>query len=191
MNTTPTLKSTDASLTATFTDEQVTFSGGKFGEHSIWLNVSSTERIKAHWDGYVSQNGAKVVDSVNGLKVGSNVAFYARMRMRTGRVVAVDLDKQEALVLCLVDQHNGTCRYYEYYVVIRSGYGYIRSHKPASLPQKWQSELTQVAVNFTQVLECWKNGRGRSAPQIGWVRAKSYPKGRKRQTSIRWVLLTG
>lgn len=34
------------------TTEMVVFTGGKFGEHSIFRNCSSLERVKAHWDGY-------------------------------------------------------------------------------------------------------------------------------------------
>ena len=34
---------------------RIVFSGGKFGEHSIGAD-SSSERIQAHWEGYISNN---------------------------------------------------------------------------------------------------------------------------------------
>jgi len=75
------LTSTDANLTATFTDEQVIFSGGKFGDHSLNLNVSSPERIKAHWEGYCEANDAKAISNekirVRGL-TGAQVAWCFR-----------------------------------------------------------------------------------------------------------------
>jgi len=177
----PTLRSTDSNLIATYTDEQVIFSGGSKGEHNLWLSVSSPERIKAHWDGYCLANGAEVVDSVNGLTVGKYAFFYARNKDRDGKVVALDLDKQEALVCALITQYSGTYRYYEYYVVSGSHGGFIRYHKPATLPKKWQKALNdKVATSTVKVLEKWDR-------RLGWVRAVTAPKGMKRMTSTRWV----
>lgn len=67
--TNPTLSSSNPTLTATYTDEQVVFSGGSGGKHSLWLSVSSPERIKAHWDGYCENNDAKAVDSSEVIRV--------------------------------------------------------------------------------------------------------------------------
>jgi hypothetical protein len=63
------LESTNPTLTATFTPEQVIFSGGKFGEHSLWLNVSPPERVQAHWEGYCEANDAKPVNPQKVLRV--------------------------------------------------------------------------------------------------------------------------
>lgn len=180
-NALPTLRSSNPNLTATYTDEQVIFSGGSAGDHNLWLSVSSPERIKAHWNGYCSNNDAEVVDSVGDLKVGKYAFFYARNKDRDGKVVALDLDKQEALVCALITQYSGTCRYYEYYVVSSSHSGFIRNHKPAQLPKKWQSKLKSVAVNTVKVLEKWDRRQG-------WVPATTAPKGMKRMTATRWVV---
>lgn len=41
-------------LSAHVRDGAIVFTGGKFGDASIWVNVSSKERVLAHWDGYVA-----------------------------------------------------------------------------------------------------------------------------------------
>jgi hypothetical protein len=40
---------------------RVLFTGGKYGDHSLQLNVSSPERIHAHWEGYCESNGGEAL----------------------------------------------------------------------------------------------------------------------------------
>lgn len=40
-------------------DGQIVFAGGSSGEHSIFLSVSSQERIHAHWNGYLKSAAEK------------------------------------------------------------------------------------------------------------------------------------
>jgi hypothetical protein len=63
------LKASDSSLTARIEDGRVVFSGGRFGECSLVLTVSSPERVKAHWEGYCEANGAKAVTADEKIRV--------------------------------------------------------------------------------------------------------------------------
>lgn len=69
-------------------DARVVFSGGLTGDHSIWLSVSSQERILAHFEGYCEANG------MDAPKVGQLVRFPSPSNWqaggtRLGRVVKV------------------------------------------------------------------------------------------------------
>jgi hypothetical protein len=119
------------------------------------------------------------VDAVGKYRLGSHVSFYARMKDRTGRVVALDLDKGEALMLAQITQSRGTYKFYEYYVVDGKG-AWLRRHTPNKLPKRWHAKLKSVAVNFSLILERWNR-------YDGWVPATSYPQGRKRPPPTRWV----
>lgn len=191
------LSSDNPSLKAVFIPEEdkVVFSGSTFGNgsHALRLSVSSRERIVKHWEGFCEINNAKpiVKDRVGGLKVGSTVSFYARMRDRAGRVKAIDVEKGEALVLCEMEQYSGTCRYFEYYVFkvyaetpkdgwTKYSYEWVRRHTPAKLPKRWQNKLKSMAVDRILCLEKWDR-------YDGWVPASTMPKGRKRRTPVRWV----
>ena len=44
------------SLRAEVRGDEIVFTGGMYGEHSLYLPASSQERVQAHWDGYVSNN---------------------------------------------------------------------------------------------------------------------------------------
>ena len=46
-------------LCAVVRGDRIVFVGGKAGEHSLALSVSSPERIRAHWAGYCENNGCK------------------------------------------------------------------------------------------------------------------------------------
>lgn len=180
-----TLKSDNRNLKAEFLPEEdkVVFSGSTFGngQHALRLSVSSRERVIKHWEGFCEINNAKpiVKDRVGTMTVGSAAYFYARMNDRRGTVKALDVEKGEALVLVRMEQYSGTCRYYEYYVVNADG-NWVRRHAPAKLPRRWQKKLSSMAVNHVLHLEKWDR-------YDGWVPAKTYPKGRKRQTATRWV----
>lgn len=66
-------------------DVELVFTGGKTGEHSIWLSVSPPDRIMFHWNGYVANNGLTI-------EVGQRVKFPSRSSPsldRIGRVAAV------------------------------------------------------------------------------------------------------
>lgn len=65
---------------------RVVFKGGKSGEHSIDISVSSPERVLAHWEGYCEANGMLKPE------VGQLVSFpsgSARAGIRFGRVIKV------------------------------------------------------------------------------------------------------
>ena len=59
-------------------DYRVTFTGGRKGEHSIWLSVSSEERIRAHFDGYCSSNGLAPATAPGPMTVAQKVRVLRR-----------------------------------------------------------------------------------------------------------------
>lgn len=62
----------------------VVFAGGRHGNASIWLDVSSTARVIAHWEGYCEANGAKAKPDI-----GARVRFQRGMfGMWPARVVS-------------------------------------------------------------------------------------------------------
>lgn len=70
--------------------DRMVFSGGKQGEHSIALDVSSRDRIKAHWAGYCENNGHRYATE------GQSVEFpsaSSKTGMRFGRVIKVGPDR--------------------------------------------------------------------------------------------------
>jgi hypothetical protein len=65
----------------TVADAKVVFQGGHYGEHSLLLDMSSKERIQAHFEGYASQN------KVLAPRVGERVTFWASNVLRTAKVL--------------------------------------------------------------------------------------------------------
>jgi len=47
-------------LRAEVRDDRIVFSGGKQGEHSLAVTVSSKARVLAHWEGYIENNGLRL-----------------------------------------------------------------------------------------------------------------------------------
>lgn len=45
-------------LRADVEKDRIVFSGGSKGTHSLAFNVSSPDRVRAHWEGYCEANGA-------------------------------------------------------------------------------------------------------------------------------------
>lgn len=54
-------------LRAGIVGERIVFEGGRFGPHSLDVFVSSPERVRAHWAGYIPQPAR--------IRVGSKVTF--------------------------------------------------------------------------------------------------------------------
>jgi len=44
-------------LRAEVRGDSIVFAGGAYGEHSLYIPVSSRDRVMAHWNGYVTNNG--------------------------------------------------------------------------------------------------------------------------------------
>jgi hypothetical protein len=57
-------------------DYDVVFKGGKSGQHSILASMSDTDRIVAHWNGYLRTNG------IHPYAVGDKVGFYGPYNSR-------------------------------------------------------------------------------------------------------------
>jgi len=56
----------DLSLKGTHVGDTVVFTGGRFGDHEVYvgwdcLNPENDPRVKAHWEGYV-ENNKRAVD---------------------------------------------------------------------------------------------------------------------------------
>jgi len=69
--------------------DRIVFCGGSQGEHSLAFEVSTKERVLAHWGGYVENNGLAVAP-VSGQKVSFPSASASSMGgWRTGTVLSV------------------------------------------------------------------------------------------------------
>ena len=72
-------------LHAVVTGDRIEFEGGAFGGHGLWLDVSSPERILAHWNGYCSAQPAPAAALIRYLVVVEGSFSYkdGRGSMRT------------------------------------------------------------------------------------------------------------
>lgn len=79
-------------LKAQVEGDRIVFTGGRQGAHGLAINVSSKERILAHWEGYVENNTRTHI-------VGQSVSFPSRSSSfgaRAGKVVK--LGRSRAIV---------------------------------------------------------------------------------------------
>jgi len=82
-------------IRTTVADGRVVFSGGAKGEHGLWLDVSSAERVVAHFEGYCEANGLLAP------RVGQRVTFPSASAWQVGgrrRGVVVSVGPKRALV---------------------------------------------------------------------------------------------
>jgi hypothetical protein len=71
-------------LCAVVRGDRIAFVGGKGGEHSLALSVSSPDRIRAHWAGYCENNGCKKSCGVALVPLKRGKRSGATMRMGGG-----------------------------------------------------------------------------------------------------------
>jgi hypothetical protein len=62
--------------------DRITFVGGRYGAHSLSINVTSEERARIHWQGYCEANGI-TPPSVNAWSPTSRIVPETRVRFRS------------------------------------------------------------------------------------------------------------
>ena len=77
-------RTTNGTIETRVRDGEIVFVGGAYGPASIDVGVSSPERVRAHFEGYLEANGLSIKP-----RVGQNVRFGSpttSMGVRTGKV---------------------------------------------------------------------------------------------------------
>jgi hypothetical protein len=95
------------SLRAKVEGDRIVFEGGKFGSHSLAIDVSTEERVLAHWEGYVEANGLTTAP-----KVGQRVSFPSASAWRAGgfRVGTVEAVGPKRARIAYVFGHGGKAK---------------------------------------------------------------------------------
>ena len=63
--------------------DRITFVGGRWGVHSLSVNVTSEERARIHWHGYCEANGIKLPSVKARLLATSQIVPDAPVRFRS------------------------------------------------------------------------------------------------------------
>jgi hypothetical protein len=64
--------------------DRITFVGGRYGAHSLSVNVTSEERARIHWRGYCEANGIMLPPVESRQQPTSQIVPDARVRFRSG-----------------------------------------------------------------------------------------------------------
>jgi hypothetical protein len=67
--------------------ERITFVGGRYGAHSLSINVTSEKRARIHWHGYCETNGIKLPPVKARALSTSQIVPDARVQFRSGGIV--------------------------------------------------------------------------------------------------------